>query len=234
MNLRLDWCSHAAASYAVERWHYSGRMPLGPLVRLGVWEDGRYVGCVLFARGNTPTLGRRYGLDMTEVCELVRIALTQHESPVSRIVAVAVRLLKRANPGLRLIVSFADPAQGHVGAIYQASNWIYAGLSHSEFQFYHQGRWKHRREITSGAFGGQRKVRDYSGLPRRLTPGKHRYVWPLDDEMRQRIAPLAQPYPKRPTGVESDTTAHQAVERGARPTVGLQRSDDHERISAGA
>jgi hypothetical protein len=22
--LKLDWCSHAAAKYAVEHWHYSG------------------------------------------------------------------------------------------------------------------------------------------------------------------------------------------------------------------
>ena len=29
-------------------------------------------------------------------------------------------------------------------------------------------------------------------------PGKHRYLMPLDDEMRAKIAPLAKPYPKRP------------------------------------
>tara|TARA_Y100000310_G_scaffold30028_1_gene28559 strand:+ start:26 stop:454 length:429 start_codon:yes stop_codon:yes gene_type:complete len=29
------------------------------------------------------------------------------------------------------------------------------------------------------------------------TPGKHRYLMPLDDEMRHRIEPLRKPYPKR-------------------------------------
>jgi RNA processing factor Prp31 len=28
--------------------------------------------------------------------------------------------------------------------------------------------------------------------------GKHRYLMPLDDEMRKRIEPLRKPYPKRP------------------------------------
>lgn len=222
MSLRLDWCSHAAATYAVEHWHYSRRLPLGPLVKIGVWETGAYIGCVLFARGTSPGLGRRYGLEQTEVCELVRVALTHHSAPVSRIVAVALKMLKRANPGLRLVVSFADPDQGHLGGIYQAGNWFYCGTSNPEYQFFHDGRWKHRREITSGAFGRPRKVRDYSRLLKRLTPGKHRYLIPLDGEMRARIAPLAKPYPKRPASVESDTASIQDAEGGARPTAGLQ------------
>lgn len=32
------------------------------------------------------------------------------------------------------------------------------------------------------------------------TPGKFRYLMPLDEEMRRRVAPLALPYPKRPKG----------------------------------
>lgn len=221
--LRLDWCSHAAAKYAVEHWHYSRRMPLGPMVHIGVWEQGRFIGAVLFARGNTPTLGQRYGLPMTQVCELVRVALDRHQTPVSRIVSVALRMLTKHCPGLRLVVSFSDPAWRHLGGIYQAGNWIYTGESTAEFQFYHDGRWKHRREITSGAFGGTRKVADYSMLPKRLMAGKHRYLYPLDAAMRAQIAPLARPYPKRlgPTGVDSDTAPDQGAEAGAHPSVGL-------------
>lgn len=219
--LRLDWCSHAAAKYAVEKWHYSRRMPIGPMVKVGAWEDGQFIGCVLFARGNTPTLGSRYGLKMTEVAELVRVALTVHRSAVSRIVAVALRFLRQANPGLRLVVSFADPGQGHHGGIYQAGGWAYCGDSTAEFQFLHDGRWKHRREITSGAFGRARKIPDYSDLPKRLTFGKHRYLMPLDDAMRKQIAPLARPYPKRAKH-PSDAAGDQPEEGGAAPTRTLQ------------
>lgn len=219
--LRLDWCSHAAAKYAVEKWHYSRRMPIGPMVKVGVWESARFIGCVLFARGNTPTLGQRYGLKMTEVAELTRVALDRHLSPVSRIVAVAVRFVRRACPGLRLIVSFADPSHGHHGGIYQAGGWIYAGDSEPSWQWLHEGRWKHNREITSGAFGKGRKVENYAVLPRRLLPPKHRYLMPLDDAMRAQIAPLARPYPKRAKH-HGDAPVDQAGEGGSIPTRTLQ------------
>ncbi len=42
--LHLDFCSHEAAKYAVMRWHYSRRMPKSKLVRIGVWEDEKFVG----------------------------------------------------------------------------------------------------------------------------------------------------------------------------------------------
>lgn len=226
MSLRLDWCSHEAAKYAVEHWHYSKTMPIGKIVKIGVWEDDCYVGCVLFARGNTPTLGDRYNLSMTEVCELVRVALTDHKAPVTKIVAIAIKFLKKQSPGLRLIVSFADPAQGHHGGIYQGGNWSYTGQSDPSWQWLHDGRWKHNREITSGAFGGKRKVANYAMLPKRETLGKHRYLYPLDSAMREQIAPLSKPYPKRATSIDSDAPGVQPGDGGARPTVALQTSTD--------
>lgn len=208
VDLRVDWCSYEAAKWAVEHWHYSRRMPIGKLVRVGAWESGEFIGCVMFARGNTPTMGNTYGLGMLEVCELVRVALKGHIAPVSRIVASAIKLLKSLNSGLRLIVSFADPAYGHNGAIYQAMNWIYSGMSAPDKTYWYQGRWQHSREIRGGAFGQQRKLLDYSFLPTKAVGGKHRYLYPLDRAMRKQIEPLRQPYPKRQScgpSVEGDT-----------------------------
>jgi len=108
-----------------------------------------------------------------------------------------MKLLRKASPGLRLVVSYADSEEGHHGGIYQAMNWIYVGRGQGSIEFYHEGRWKHNREVTSGAFGSVRKINDYSNLPKRKTLGKHKYLYPLDDDMRTRIQPLAQPYPKR-------------------------------------
>ncbi|RBB38895.1 protein Mom [Burkholderia reimsis] len=179
-------------------WHYSKRMPMPPLVRVGVWESGKFIGCVLFGRGASPQLGTPYGLTQLECCELVRIALTKHVTPVSRIVKLAIKLLRENSPGLRLIVSFADANQGHHGGIYQAGNWLYLGKSAASVEYFHEGRWKHQREVSGGAFGGERKIADPSGLPKRRTEGKHRYVMPLDDRMRERLASHAQQYPKPP------------------------------------
>jgi len=199
--LYLDWCSYEAAKYAVEHWHYSGSMPVGKTVKIGVWEDGDFIGVVIFSRGATPYIGRPYGLAQTQVCELARVALREHKAPVSRIVAVALRLLKKHNPGIRLVVSFADISRGHRGAIYQAGNWVYAGKCDNagKHSFLIKGRVVHPRTLGS------------AGVPQNLTGArlldpnaqelgigaKHRYLMPLDDAMRRQIEPLRQPYPKR-------------------------------------
>jgi hypothetical protein len=219
--LRLDWCSHAAAKYAVEHWHYSRRMPMPPLVSVGAWEDGVYVGCVLFSRGANAQLGAPYGLAMTECAELVRIALASHATPVTRIVAVALKFLRTNSPGLRLLVSYADPSEGHHGGIYQGGGWTYSGRSSDSKQYKHEGRWKHSREVTSGAFGGSRAVANYQALPSRVVPGKHRYLMPLDAAMRAQIAPLAKPYPKRLCAVTSTPDGTPDRVGGATPTTAL-------------
>ena len=66
-----------------------------PLVKIGCWEDADYIGCVLFGRGASPYLGKQYGLTQLECCELVRIALRKHETPVTRIVKIAIKLLRK-------------------------------------------------------------------------------------------------------------------------------------------
>jgi hypothetical protein len=221
--LKIDWCTHGAAKWAVEHWHYSRRMPMPPLLRCGVWEGGVFKGCLLFNRGANYQLASPYGLTGTEVAELVRIALTEHEWPVSRIMSIATRFLTARCPGIRLIVSFADPTEGHHGGIYQASNWMYTGTTSEGRQYFANGRWVHSREIEYGGFGrGRSKKRDH--LKKRKTSGKHRYLMPLDEEMRQQIEPLRKPYPKRVRSVDGDTSAIHAEEGGSIPTRTLSES----------
>ena len=159
--LWLDWCSYEAAKYAVEHWHYSGTMPKSKLVHIGVWENGEFKGVVLFGVGANSDLGRPYGLAKTECCELVRVALREHDAMVSRIVAVAVAKLKRAQRGLRLIVSFADPEQGHLGIIYQAGNWVYTGRSTASDEYIIGGKRWHGRSLRNGK-PGHLTTREYA------------------------------------------------------------------------
>jgi len=56
VNLRLDWCSHAAAKYAVEHWHYSARMPKFKQIYIGAWESGRFIGAIIFGLSVTPPI----------------------------------------------------------------------------------------------------------------------------------------------------------------------------------
>jgi len=198
--LKLDWCSYEAAKYAVEHWHYSCSMPVGKQVHLGVWEDQKYIGAVIFAWGANPNLSKPYGLCMTECAELARVALRTHQVPVSRGLSIAVKMLKNQSPGLRLVVSFADTREGHHGGIYQAAGWVYSGKVKEKYDYMLGNKILQRRAYTGSNFGVGRML-----LPARahkvVSPVKYRYLMPLDAEMRKQIEPLRKPYPKRATGV---------------------------------
>jgi hypothetical protein len=200
--LRTDWATHAATVYACKTWHYSKSVPLPPLVKIGVWENRKFVGVVVFSRGATPRLLKPFGLNQTQGCELTRIALTKHATPVSRIVKLAILFLKKKSPELRLIVSFADPSEGHHGGVYQAGNWIYSGTSSPSTEYIGpDGKRIHNRMVAKQGFTTVQGVRRRVLTPDQCLPvkkpGKHRYLMPLDDAMRAQIAPLSKPYPKR-------------------------------------
>lgn len=193
--LRVDWCSTPAARFAVEHWHYSGTLPVVKTVRLGVWWDEQFKGAIVFSR---PCRNQHlmFGLRPEEVSELGRVALDRHEGfHVTEAVARALRLLKQRCPGLRLVVSFADPAEGHLGRIYQAGNWIYTGTSAPARMLVHQGRKLHRRHYTGSTFDNP-KAKPPPGSVWVPVPGKHRYVMPLDRRMRRQVLKLRKPYPQ--------------------------------------
>lgn len=149
VDLRVDWCDYKAAKYAVEHWHYSCSMPTPPHNLVGVWEDARFIGCVIFGRGSNNNGHKPYDIKMTEFCELTRIALSAHHTEVSRIVSIALRFLKTKSPGLRLVVSYADPNHGHHGGVYQAGNWVYTGQTGKDFEAVDgSGRKWHSRQVS--------------------------------------------------------------------------------------
>jgi hypothetical protein len=226
-SLKIDWCTKKAAEYAVTHWHYSRTLPHQKLVCLGVWEADAFVGCVLFGDGANNKMFEPYGLDYTDGCELVRVALRAHVTPVSRIVAIALRFLKKKCPGLRLVVSFADPEQGHVGGIYQAGGWIYAGKTTAADEYLVNGRRVHGRALRSTRSTHKSgnvvadNVLEWARLV--LDPkaskvegsSKHRYLMPLDAATRARILPLSRPYPKKKPCVENSSPAGTTIGEGS-------------------
>lgn len=200
-DLRIDWCSHEAARYAVRRWHYSRRMPSGKLVRLGVWESNRFVGAILYGSGANRHLARPFGLEMTEVCELVRVALAPgRRHPTSRCVGRSLKLLRTQSEGLKVVVSYADTGQGHLGTIYQATNWVYLGPT---LQSYLKilGVVVHPRTLYERyGPGGQSLAWLRSHVDPRAErvamPPKLKYVYPLERRLRRVLAADALPYPK--------------------------------------
>jgi len=213
--LKLDWCSYKAAKFAVEHWHYSRKMPCGKMQHIGVYEGGVFRGVIIYGRGANNHIGNEYGLGQTQICELVRVALRSHVWPVSRCISIATRMLKARNTQIRLVVSYADHQQhGHHGGVYQAGGWVYVGTSQPQRGVIISGKIVHKRS----AFAKYGTVR---GIPKSDVLWKHKYLMPLDAEMRARIAPLSKPYPKRAVSIDNDAPATHAGEGGEIPTTAL-------------
>lgn len=181
-DLKLDWCDYKSAKWACEHYHYSRAIPAGKLVKIGVWEDGEFIGAVIFGRGANNNMSKRYKLSQSEVAELVRVALKQHKTPVTKILKVAISMLRKSNKGLKLIVSYADKTnQGHSGIIYKAGNWVYDGLSVSGKDAHYKlnGKLIHGRSMRA-KYGHKRNfpvgVEEVTGLE------KHRFIYPLNKD----------------------------------------------------
>lgn len=230
VDLKVDWCSYKAAKYAVENWHYSRTMPAMKLVKIGIWESGAFIGAVIFGIGCNRNIGSPYGLKQTEICELVRVATKSHASHISQILRQCIRLLSNQSSGLRLIVSYADTAQGHHGGIYQAQNWIYTGPSKQEMRIQIGDKEFHKRSVSQ-LYGTTKMdiLAQATGEPVKWVKEqlKHKYLYPLDKAMRRQIEKLRQPYPKRtPTGGASEPTEA----GGSMPTRPLQIAGQNVRV----
>lgn len=204
-------------------------------MKIGCWEQGEFIGVILFGDGANNQMFKPYGLDYTAGAELVRIALRAHRTSVTRIVKIALSMLKQCCPGLRLVVSFADPEQGHVGGIYQAGNWLYLGMTDAADEFMVSGTRMHGRAIRA-TLSHKRMTTKGTTLERArliLDPSaykvsgsrKHRYLMPLDAAMREKLLPLAKPYPKRAQGVAGCTAVAQTARGGSSPTCALVSAD---------
>ena len=190
-----------------------------------------FIGVVIFTLGSGASAdGRRFGLARRlEVAELQRVALNDHATPVSRIISIAVKMVRKQSPGLKLLISFADPSQGHHGGIYQACGWVYIGVT-SRGTEYHSpdGRIFHPRVVSPTGykvqFGELKKTKvPFNVLTKVNTPGKHIYLFPLEPGVRLMAEARSKPYPKRPKDY-SEPPVHHTGEGGAAPTRTLQTS----------
>ena len=225
--LKLDWCTHEAAKFACQHWHYSKTVPVSKTAKIGVWESGVYIGALIYSVGAGPACShsaKRFLLPEMSFCELQRVALSRHEWPVSKMLGISLKMIQKEFKGLRCVISYADPHESHHGGIYQASNWIYAGPSAATPKWFNLKTKKqvHDRNVTPSGkvkFKGTLKPCSLlSDCVRTEMPPKHKYFYPLDDEMRAKIEPLRQPYPKRVRSADSGTPDNQSGGGGATPT----------------
>lgn len=94
-----------------------------------------------------------------------------------------------------IIVSYAEIQQGHTGIVYQATNWIYTGLSAKRTNWTIEGNDKHCQTIADKytAVEIREKYGDKFSLVDR--PRKHRYVYFNANKKRRKILLSKLKYP---------------------------------------
>lgn len=220
--MRLEKASAKAIKYAIMNWHYSKKVPLVQLAYSVFNENGEFCGVICYSIGANNKIGTFCNLKPVETIELVRVALNGKQESTSKALSISLKLAKKDSPMTKMIVSYADTAQGHKGCIYQATNWFYIGDSVSSVPIIN-GQKIHKKTLSGKKnmpTTGHKYVKE---LP------KHKYIYPLCKSMLPLCRQLAKPYPKKALEVHAveHLTPSQEV-GGSSPTPALQNREKTE------
>ena len=195
--MKEQWTVIEIPHFQAEPWllkkHYAKRLPMIRYA-FGLYSDDTLVGVCTF--GYPPNYNFNDGKFVFEgynclTLELNRLVVND-DLPKNSLSFFVSRCLK-ALPTPSCVVSYADPNHGHHGYIYQATNWIYTGVSTP----------KHRYIFEDGSEFDIRRGIDAKGVVvnKILLEPTHRYIY-LNGNKRDlkqmmshfKIARL--PYPK--------------------------------------
>ena len=208
---------YKGAKFACENFHYSKTIPAGKAFMLGVWENDKYIGCVVYSRGANCHMSKYFGLPTNQISELSRVALREHKTAVSKILSISLKLLRKHCPDLKLIFSYSDITnQGHQGGIYRADNWTLLNKSvsksgHVKFA----GKIVHYRSINA-------KFKSKKNIPPELLaqfeklPPQEKYLFVKLLDKNLNISALSK---------ESVASSSQLLEAGAKPSSALQSKE---------
>lgn len=191
--MRVTRANSKAIQYACKYFHYAKSVPA---VQWGynVYNDNdEWCGVILYGVGANNNLPKNFNLNAGEVLELERVALNGKQEQTSKAVAMTLKQLHRDNPLIQIIVSYSDHRQKHIGTIYQATNWIYLGITKTtDTQYFYNGKWTHERTINGKSDRDELKAK----LPKRENSNKFKYIFVFDKKLRKQYLKLALPYPK--------------------------------------
>lgn len=194
--MRLEKASLKAIQYSCKNFHYSKSVPVNPFAFSVFNNENEWCGCILYSAGANNNIGKPYNLKSGQIIELTRMALNGKQESTSKALSLSMKLLKKYLPLCRMIVSFADTAQNHIGTIYQATNWYYIETVKTTPDYFFRGRWMHQRQINS-LIGSLSKLPE--GTKKRKGADKIRYLYPLDKKLVLLCQSLSKPYPKKTT-----------------------------------
>ncbi len=192
-----------AAKKILVKHHYLHSLPGGTKLAFGTFLEGKLLGAITFGVGPYNAFALVEGACPDNCLTLTRLWLSEKlpSNSESRVISVCLKYLRKYT-SLKFITTYADPAQGHVGTIYQATGWIYTGLSEATPKFdIGDGVARHSRSLAH-AFGSHSlKYLSEHGLKVKVLPQipKHRYVYFLDKTFSNRLRAPVLPYPKKET-----------------------------------
>jgi len=155
--------------------HYAHRKPSISFA-FGLFDKDELIGCVTYGTPASSTLlrgvcGEQYkGI----VKELNRLVLKYNrKNEASFLISQSFKLLPRP----LIIVSYADTSQGHRGIVYQATNFIYTGLS-VKFKDPKVKGLEHQHHATYAHGMSNKELKEKFGdkLYYQERPRKHRYI----------------------------------------------------------
>jgi len=200
-DLRLIPISRVDAKTLIVRNHYSHTLPGGTKMSFGVILNGRLLGVMTFGVG--PFYGYKLvdGATPDDVVTLTRLWLSDElqRNSESKVLGIALKSLKR-DTSLKFVIAYSDPTVGHLGIIYQATNWLYTGLSFATPLYdIGDGTLHHSRSLAHQLGSHSIRYLTLQGINAKAVPqsAKHRYIYFLDDSWRSRLAVPVLPYPKK-------------------------------------
>ncbi len=165
-----------------------------------LFTNERLVGVVIYGTPSSSSL--RKGIcgveESLNVAELTRLWI-EDSTPKNAESYLIGNTLKLVNK--EIIVSYAEIQQGHLGIVYQATNWLYTGLSAKRTNWTIEGIDKHCQTIADKYTA--KEIREKYGDKFKLVdrPRKHRYVYFNANKRRKRellkkLKYKIEPYPK--------------------------------------
>lgn len=180
--------------------HYAKRIPQ-IMFAFGLYEENQLVGVVTYGIPASPALcmgicGKEYA---DRVLELNRVCLMNNDkNQASFLVANSIKLL----PKPTIIVSYADTGKGHVGYVYQATNFLYTGLSANRVDWTVKGlEHKHSKTLSDGMTLESIKEKYGDDFYYTERSRKHRYIYfhgnkTQKKDMNNLLKYGIEPYPK--------------------------------------
>lgn len=193
--------SHRVAKTLLKREHYLHSLPGGTMLSFGVFLDRRMLGALTIGVGPKNVYQLIEGAQASEAATLTRLWLSDDlpSNSESRVIGVVLRALRK-HTSLKFLVAYADPVQGHVGTVYQATGWIYTGESQpTPLIDIGDGVLRHGRSLAYSFGTHSIEYLRSKGVSAKLVAqtGKHRYVYLLDPSLVDRLTVPVLPFPKR-------------------------------------